>query len=157
MENEWFGMAASAAGGGLFGVIGTALGRIAGYFEKRQEQKFEMARWGHESDLLRLQMDAKREETEAEIALTQAQGSWDGLAASLNAEASIPDSYKWVNAVRALTRPCLTFLLWLLCCLVFFGVDGGMRGRIVETAVFAATAATLWWFGDRSSVKERRI
>ena len=43
MENEWFGMAAS--GGGLFGVIGTALGRIAGYFEKRQEQKFEMARW----------------------------------------------------------------------------------------------------------------
>ena len=31
------GLAASAAGGGLFGLVGTALGRLAGFFEKRQQ------------------------------------------------------------------------------------------------------------------------
>ena len=39
------GLAASAAGGGLFGLVGTALGRLAGFFEKRQQLAHEKARW----------------------------------------------------------------------------------------------------------------
>lgn len=54
------GLAASAAGGGLFGMLGTAIGRVAGYFERRQEQTQERARWGHEVQLLELQMKAQR-------------------------------------------------------------------------------------------------
>jgi len=48
-------MAASAAGGGLFGLLGTALGRVAGFFERRQEQAHERARWQHETALHELQ------------------------------------------------------------------------------------------------------
>lgn len=157
MDGDWFGLAASAAGGGVFGVFGTALGRVAGFFEARQQQAFEKSRWAHELDVMRLTMEAKRVETETEIDLQQVHGSWEGLKASLQAEMAIPASYPFVNAVRALTRPALTLLLWLITALVFFNVEADLRARVVETAVFAATAATLWWFGDRTNPAPRRF
>ncbi|MEM6412512.1 MAG: hypothetical protein AAF683_13360, partial [Pseudomonadota bacterium] len=80
--DDVLGVAASAASGGLFGLVGTALGRVATFFERRQEQAHERARWAHEGELLQLQMQANREETEAEIALAETAGSWDGLRAS---------------------------------------------------------------------------
>ncbi|MEM6627199.1 MAG: hypothetical protein AAF719_10885 [Pseudomonadota bacterium] len=143
------GLAASAAGGGVFGLIGTLLGRGVSILERRQEYAQEQARWAHEASLLQLQMQKKRTETEAELLLADASGSWSGLRASMEAEAAIGASYKWVNAVRGLTRPVLTVLLWGVATLVFFSSDAAARGAIIETATFAATAATLWWFGDR--------
>lgn len=143
------GLAASAAGGGLFGLIGTAFGRVAGYFETRQCLQHETERWAHETKLLELQRYARAEETEGEIALAEASGRWEGLSASMAAEAAIGESYKWVNAVRGVTRPALTLLLWLIAGLIWIGADGAGRASIIETATFAATAATLWWFGDR--------
>jgi hypothetical protein len=134
------GLAASAAGGGVFGLVGTVIGRIAGVVERRQDNAQERARWQHEAALMTLQVQAR----EAELA-------WQGLAASMAAEAAIGDSYKWLNAVRALTRPLLTLLLWLITILVYFGASAEAKASIVETATFAATAATLWWFGDRGT------
>ncbi len=152
---EIIGLAASAAGGGLFGLFGTALGRVAGYFEKRQSQAHERARWDHETQLTQLQMQASREETEAERALADTQGSWAGLSASMQAEAAIAASYRWVDAVRALTRPALTLLLWTIAGMIFLSADAASRSAIVDTATFAATAATLWWFGDRGPARGR--
>ncbi|MEC7291127.1 MAG: hypothetical protein VXW22_13640, partial [Pseudomonadota bacterium] len=97
------GVAASAAGGGLFGLVGTTFGRIVTYFERRQTIAHEERRWAHETDLLKLQQTAAAQETEAELAITQAEGSWAGLEASLAAAAAIAPSFKWVNAVRAMT------------------------------------------------------
>ena len=145
------GVAASAAGGGLFGLLGTALGRVAGYFEKRQSQAHEARRWQHEKDLLLLQQEARAAETEAEQSLAETEGSWAGLEASLQAEAAIAASYKWVDAVRGLTRPVLTLLLWVITTAIWFASAEAARTPIAETATFAATAATLWWFGDRSA------
>lgn len=150
------GIAASAASGGLFGLAGTALGRIAGFFERKQQHAHEQARWRHESALLELQMQASAQETEAEIALAETAGSWRGLEASMRADAAIGASYAWVNAVRGLTRPFLTLLLWLIAGIIWFGADAAGRDAITETATFAATAATLWWFGDRGPRKDRR-
>ncbi len=147
---EFAGLAASAAGGGLFGLIGTLIGRLAGFFERRQDHAHERARWVHETKLLELHQAAQREETENEIQLADTHGTWAGLAASVEAEAAIGITYPWVNAVRALTRPALTLLLWIITGLVFLGASAGERAGIIETATFAATAATLWWFGDRS-------
>lgn len=147
--DDMIGLTASAAGGGVFGLIGTALGRVAGFFERRQAHAQERARWAHEVQLTELQMRARAEETEAELALADAAGRWDGLKASMAAEAAIGASYPWVNAVRGLTRPALTLLLWLIAGSIYLGTDAAGRLAIVETATFAATAATLWWFGDR--------
>lgn len=153
---DLIGMAASAASGGIFGLAGTALGRVAGFFERRQEHAHERARWSHEGALLELQMRANAEETEAEIALAETAGSWRGLEASMKAEAAIDVSYKWVSAVRGLTRPFLTLLLWVIAGMIWFGAEASGREAIVETATFAATAATLWWFGDRGPRRDGR-
>ena len=150
------GLAASAASGGLFGLAGTALGRIAGFFERKQQFAHEQARWGHESALLELQMQANAQETEAEIALAETAGSWRGLEASMQAEAAIGPSYLWVNAVRGLTHPFLTLLLWLIAGVIWFSADAAGRSAITETATFAATAATLWWFGDRGPRRDNK-
>lgn len=147
---DMIGLAASAAGGGLFGLVGTALGRVAGFFERRQEQAQERARWAHETALHEMQMRARAEETEGEIALAEAAGRWQGLSDSLKADAALVSDIGWVNAVRALTRPVLTFLLWAITAAIFVMSDGPGQAAILETTSFAATAATLWWFGDRS-------
>ncbi|WP_084396209.1 hypothetical protein [Henriciella aquimarina] len=151
---EMTGLAASAAGGGLFGLIGTALGRLAGFFETRQEQHHERERWAHETTLIELQQAAQTAETEGELALAETAGHWAGLSASIEAEATIGASYKWVNAVRALTRPVLTLVLWLIAAGIWLGASEAARASITETATFAATAATLWWFGDRAPRRE---
>ncbi|GAB5454210.1 MAG: hypothetical protein Hens2KO_04390 [Henriciella sp.] len=152
---DLIGVAASAAGGGLFGLFGTALGRLAGFFEKRQTIAHEERRWVHEVTLLESQQSAAAQETEAELAIARTEGSWTGLEASLNAEAAIAGSYRWVDAIRALTRPTLTLLLWGITLAIWFSTDNSGRTSITETTTFAATAATLWWFGDRSAGLQR--
>lgn len=154
--SDMIGLAASAAGGGVFGLAGTVIGRAAGLFERRQDNSQERARWAHEAAMLEARMREAAAATEGQTRLAEAAGAWRGLAASMEAEAAIGDSYRWVNAVRGLTRPLLTLLLWLITGLVYLGAGSDERGTIVETATFAATAATLWWFGDRGQRREMR-
>lgn len=149
--SDIIGLAASAAGGGVFGLIGTVIGRAAGIVERRQDNAQEQARWAHEAVMQEAKLREMAAATEAQIRLADVAGAWRGLAASMEAEASIGDSYRWVNAVRALTRPLLTLLLWVITGLVFLGASTEARAGIVETTTFAATAATLWWFGDRGA------
>lgn len=149
------GISASAAGGGLFGLIGTSLGRVAGFFEKRQSNAHEARRWRHETALIELQSKTNAKAAEADLAKLNTTGRWSGLADSLKADAGIAGSYNWVNAVRALTRPTLTLLLWAIATLIWFSAESSERSTIVETATFAATAATLWWFGDRATLAQR--
>lgn len=141
------GLGMDAAAGGLFGIVGTALGRVAGFFERGQTFKQEQARWSHEYKLHELQMQARTQETEMELALAAQSGSWKGLEASINAEAAIGDASRWVINILRLVRPTLTLLLWFITGGIFIMTQ---NGAIVEAAVFAATASTLWWFGDRA-------
>ncbi|MEM7728496.1 MAG: hypothetical protein AAF311_04395 [Pseudomonadota bacterium] len=136
-----------AAAGGLFGLIGTAVGRVAGFFERRQTFEQERARWSHELKLHDLNMRAQAQETEAELALVAQAGSWRGLEASILADAAIGEASRWVVDTLRLVRPALTLLLWFITAAIFVATqDSG----VVDAAVFAATAATLWWFGDRA-------
>lgn len=136
-----------AAAGGIFGIAGTVIGRVAGYFERQQSFKQEQVRWSHEYKLHELNMKARAQETELELALTEQQGSWRGLTASLEADMRTGKASQWVINVLRLVRPSLTLLLWLITAWIFAVTR---NGAIVEAAVFAATAATLWWFGDRA-------
>lgn len=136
-----------AAAGGVFGIFGTALGRVAAYFERKQTFKQEEKRWGHELKLHELQMKAKKQETEMELAIEAQKGSWRGLEASLKADVNIGIASKWVINVLRLVRPVLTLLLWLITGWIFSKTQDG---NIASSAVFAATASTLWWFGDRA-------
>ena len=140
-------LGANAAAGGVFGIVGTALGRIAGYFERRQTFVQEEKRWAHELKLHELQMKAKKQETEMELAIAAQAGSWEGLKASFAADANIGQADQWVINILRLVRPVLTLLLWLITAWIFSRTKDA---NIASAAVFAATAATLWWFGDRA-------
>lgn len=147
----------SALTGGIFGVLGTALGRVLGLVERRDAHAQERARWAHEITLHRLNRDMRAAETEQELAVLSAQMSGAGLTESLRAEASLPGGYPWVDAVRALVRPVLTPLLWgvylILVAMVLSAepdLSTPLLSRLLEDVAFAASAATLWWFGDRA-------
>jgi len=92
-------------------------------------------------------MEARAQESEIEIELANQAGSWAGLNASIKAEASSGVASKWVINILRLVRPSLTFLLWIITAGIFLHTQ---NEAIAEAAVFAATAATLWWFGDRA-------
>lgn len=144
----------NAASGGIFGIAGTILGRVAGYFEQKQYMKHEIARWGHEYKLHELNMRARAQETELELDILQEQGSWQGLAASIEADGKNGSASQWVINILRLVRPCLTFLLWLITGWIYYlEPSAGMT----EAVTFAATAATLWWFGDRAPKPQRKL
>lgn len=136
-----------AAAGGLFGLLGTAFGRVAGFFERREAHSQEKARWAHEYRLHELSMKSREQESQIELELAAQAGSWTGLEASIKADAALGRASKWVINILRLVRPALTILLWLITTWIFLETQ---NQAIAEAAVFAATAATLWWFGDRA-------
>ena len=136
-----------AAAGGVFGLLGTALGRVAGFFERRQAHAHEVARWSHERELHELNRIARAQEAEIELAITHQKGSWEGLSRSLQADAALGTGSQWVVDTLRLVRPTLTLLLWCISGWIFARTQDS---EIADAAVFAATAATLWWFGDRA-------
>lgn len=150
---ELISMAGSALSGGLFGVLGQIANRAFGVWETREKRKDTALAYSHELALIDKQMRAKAEETEHELQLTAAHGSWDGLRASLEAEAKPAESYRWVSAVRTLTRPFLTLETQIALAVLMFVVRDrpGLMETVIETVTFGASASLLWWFGERAS------
>lgn len=160
------GLFTAAAGGGLFGIIGQVANRAFGVWEAREKRKDtllgyaqEEKRWGHEKVLLEIQMKQAHEAHEQDLERLDVAGSWQGLGESMRAEAALPSSYGWVNAVRSLTRPFLTLESQIALLIVFFTAQGVVRAEIqatiVETVTFIATASALWWFGERAERKTK--
>lgn len=150
--------------GGLFGAVGSGLGRLVGIYEMRErrqdrtlEMSHEKALWAHELDLQNLQVKARAAETEQVLHTIEVQGAWQGLKTSIEAETALRPGYPWVEAVRALVRPALTVLVWLTFTGLFLAALSARlpaSNAIIETFVnaitFAASTALAWWFGDRS-------
>jgi len=141
------GLGLDAAAGGVFGLLGTGLGRVMQFFEKKEDRKQERAKWEHELKLHELNQRARLQESEIELAITAEKGSWEGLTSSQTAASSIGKGSKWVVNTMHMVRPTLTLALWLLVGMIFIVTKDE---SIVGQVLFAASAATLWWFGDRA-------
>lgn len=155
---ELISIAGSALSGGLFGVLGQMANRAFGVWETREKRKDTALAYTHELALIEKQMQAKDQETEHELDLTAAHGSWDGLKASLEAEAKPSESYRWVAAVRTLTRPFLTLetQLALVALMLIVRDRPAMMETVIETVTFGASASLLWWFGERATYPRGR-
>jgi hypothetical protein len=152
--------------GAAFGALGSVVNRGFGLFEMRERRKdrqleltHEKERWEHETELGEQSRAARADEAKQALALAQDQGSWAGLKASVDAEATLPASWPWVAAVRTLTRPALTVMLWLLYGgVLLLAASGELRreaaegviANAVDTISFSAATALAWWFGDRA-------
>lgn len=155
--------ALSVGSGGVFGLIGAIAGKVTNYFQEKQRQAFEEKKWKYETDLLKLNMQADSQKAEHELAVTNQKGSWDGLKASYDF-AKTSDTHKVVTDIKALFRPFLTTLLWIISAWMFFQIKGGAADQwftgnpeavaitryMVYTVFFSASTSTAWWFGDRA-------
>ena len=149
------GTGISALGGGVFGLVGNIASKVFGYIENGQSNTQRQAEWQHETELLKLQLQLKMQETENEQALLPSQ-SLDALGASIRSDAGYGASYKWVDAVRALVRPALTLGLAGFLAAAFFAMPEGAADKtyVVDSLVFASVTAITWWFGDRAPRKQ---
>jgi hypothetical protein len=155
MGTEWLGdivsTAASAASGGIFGIFGSVIGGLFKYFKAKQEHSFKKDEWNHELTLLDRQNKRAREEDEYELDKVVQQGSWDALGTSLSKQSLPGPSYKWVDAVKDLYRPALTTGLFILTWYIFAHTDDqALRTYVVNSVVFTACTAGMWWFADRA-------
>ena len=108
---EWADLiagAVSVGSGGLFGLLGSAVGVVAKYFQEKQRQTWEREKWSHETELLRLNMEARAQETEQELAIVSQEGSWGGLSESIRAEKSVKNVHTWVNDITG-TVPAVPY------------------------------------------------
>ena len=167
MLETLFNLGASVLTGGATGLLGTALSAVVDFFQSRQQHSQEL-------DLRRLDIELAKAEAEGaaahaaiEAQTTRERAEWEALEASYR-EASRRWSrpgegrlMQFVDAVRGLTRPLLTWSLFALVGAIYFLLGAsdlaamGLRPRIVETVLYLFTAAMLWWFGSRQIEKRR--
>ena len=171
---EWLGdllgIGASAASGGVLGLAGAVVGKVGQFFQSRQERKAKQQDYEHELKLLERQQQRQSMEDAHETEMVHTRGSYTGLETSIEAEAQVRNVSQWVNNLRSLTRPTLTFGLvgivsWMFIILMnalqpaaqHALVDILGREAVVEiltyiiySVVFSATTAVVWWFGDRA-------
>lgn len=169
---EWTDLlsgAASVAGGGIFGLVGSLFGGVFKYFKAKQEQQFKREEWAQENALLELNMKAKAAEAEQELAVVSQAGSWKALEASVGRVKAAGESYRWVNAIKDLYRPALATLLLVVVYLIFKDLLKALTGEdaalgavftgaeakeiltyIVYSVVFSGATAWTWWFADRA-------
>jgi len=161
---ELLGIGANVASGGIFGLVGSLLGVGTKYLQQRQANKQKDREWQHEIELRKLIMEAGDHETENELAIASSEGSWKGLSASYNTVIGSGNVHMWVNDFRSMFRPVLTVGLWVLVVIMLsWMLDGTLTAwitksgifsdtikYIIDSAVFSASTATVWWFGDRA-------
>lgn len=167
---EVLGLGASVASGGVLGLVGAVVGKVGQVFQSAQERKSRALDYEHELKLLEMQHEQASREDLHEVEIMETSGSYAGLESSINAEASIQQVSTWVNSLRSLTRPVLTFSLigivtWMFIVLmdaIQTGTNNALvqllgQGAVVEiltyiiySVVFSASTAVVWWFGDRA-------
>ncbi len=148
--------------GGATGLIGTIVGGIFDWLNAGREAKERQADRAHELALQRLQMERGDRETENELQIIQAQTDQAQLTASYRHDMAAGQGSQWVINVLRLVRPTLTFGLivttaWMWATMeVDTTIDGqGLKAYIVHSTVYTASAAVLWWFGDRARRLQR--
>ena len=158
------GGALSVGSGGIFGVLGSAFGAWMKNKERAQKAIEQDRERLHQKEMFQLNLDAKNQGA-----------SWDALNVTHQTEVALngQPNYQWVVAIKTLFRPFLTIALWVMVGWQVNMLVGGQittitaslldsqslfnPTEIVElfkyvlySTVFAASTATMWWFGERA-------
>lgn len=163
------GIGVSAASGGLFGFAGAIVSGIFKYLHVKEERAAIREEREYEKDMLKLQMQAKSEETEQELAIVSQEGSWTAMEVSHRSDAETSKrAPSWANGVKTLFRPFLTTLLVVAAGVAFklfldaINDKTGMIAQLftheeqvailkymINTTFFTASTAVVWWYGER--------
>lgn len=163
--------------GGILSIATQGLGIFKAKEERldrADQREHERYMADHEYKMGELQSQRDVSLTEQHIARSNTDGSWEGLAESIKAQAITADSsHRWANSIVTLVRPVLTLGFVALTCWsavqgVEFALDSGklddtlgpanakLLSAIIKDNEALAVIYTLtetcvtWWFGDRS-------
>ena len=147
-----FDVIASVLTGGATGIIGSAIGTVGRFLEKRQELKQMKLEFDQELQLQQLQITARKDELESEQAIVQTQAESDIKTASYSHDASYGVSTPIISSMLRFVRPALTFGLLGFSGYIFLSVqeDANIVRELSNQIMFLTTTAVAWWFGDRS-------
>jgi|TARA_R100001530_G_scaffold132679_1_gene105308 hypothetical protein len=147
-----FEIIASVLSGGATGIIGSLVGTVGRYVEKRQELKQIEIEFTQEIKLQELQISARSTELESEQAIALVKADSDIKTASYSHDASYGPTMPVIAAILRFVRPVLTFGLLGFSGYIFFVVheDPQVVRELSNQIMFLTTTAVAWWFGDRS-------
>ena len=151
-------------GGPLFGLIGGVVTRWQDLEAKKEDNRHELKKFDFELSMRDKERIARQEENEqnmaanqldveGKLAITELQGSWDGLKASMAHDQSLDGGYRWVSAVRALMRPGLTLAGLGATTVMCFQMTGDIQTGAAMATYTNTSMMLAWWFGDRQAAK----
>jgi len=151
---EILGSLVGAASGGLLGVAGSLIGKVAGYFEAKQKMKLEEIKNNHSLALMDKQAELQKMAQDGKFQLTSLETDSANLIASYKHDASYGETYKWASSALRFVRPLLTFSVIGVFVFVYFKSDqaGDLDTvqRMSNEICFLASTCLSWWFADRS-------
>ena len=151
-------VATSTPWGQALGLVGGLASGVLGYFQKKQDRVHELAMKAEDMKLLIASANVNQAALAGELAKLREQGAAQAFTASIDADAKLPRSYRWIDAFRAITRPGLTWYFTVSFTCMAMAVLCGWAGSLFDSAlaVFIFTTAAnmmqmcvTWWFGQR--------
>ena len=169
MLETLLGFGVSILTGGATGLLGTALSAVVDFFQARQRHTNEVALRRLDIELAKAEADGAARAAAIEAESESEQAEWRALEESYREAGrrmSRPGDgwpIQLVDFVRGMTRPVLTWCLLGLTGAIYFLLGAtdahaaALQPRIVDTVLYLATAAVLWWFGQRQIEKRRAV
>jgi hypothetical protein len=137
--------------GGATGIIGTVIGKAFSFVDSWQKEKAADKEHKRSIELYRLQSELKLEEREKELEGQMQAAEISLRAASYAHDQSAGPASAWAVNVLRMVRPALTGGLIILVGIIYFQTeDLGQQEVIIQSVIYMASSATLWWFGDRA-------
>lgn len=159
-------IAASPILSAALGGVGALANGILGFFQKREDNKFQLLRMDKERDLAQMMANIEETRQAGLLAALREKGAGDAFTASVEADGKIRGEHRWASTFRAITRPGLTWLYQILffalaavALLAWFNAWVATSDLVpvvqylVIAAINSATMTLSWWFGQRQMDK----
>ena len=136
----------SAAGGGLFGLIGAGVKTFMNWKQQKLANEHEVNMAEQSRQDMQLEIELSKQQGAIDLELQESDADARNLTAAISAEAEAKGASQWVKDLKASTRPILTYLL---CIMAITLVMIESKSEWVNEIVFLASTAVTFWFGDR--------
>lgn len=140
----------SAAGGGLFGLIGSGFKAFMSWKDKKLTLEYQIKMAAEERQNMALEMELAKVKGAIDLELQESQADAANLQAAIAAEGAIQGASQWVDDMRGSVRPILTYGL-VVCSVVLIAWQPENKWN--NEVVFMAMTAVTFWFGDRPRKK----
>ena len=161
-----FDVLGSVFGGGVTGLLGVAIQRVADYKNKKLDIELEKTKFQHEVAIQTLIANAKIEVADSE-GFKESQKE----RAIYSSQVKPSEKQGWVlitlDVIRGTIRPFLTIYLCALTTLIYFHAKRiisfdlmapndatALVNKIIEAVLYLTVSAVLWWFGTRNKGKQ---